>query len=70
LFWLKITSFGRGALGGTRWVHFNYNNKKKQGLAGDRGGPTWYSMVFIEYPLFLHKNQVYILIYMYVYSEK
>jgi hypothetical protein len=35
-----------------------------------RGGPTWYSMVFIEYPLFLHKNQVYILIYMYVYSEK
>jgi hypothetical protein len=26
-FWLKITSSGRGALAGTRWAHFNYNDK-------------------------------------------
>jgi hypothetical protein len=24
---LKIASSGRGALAGTRWVHFNYSNK-------------------------------------------
>jgi hypothetical protein len=28
LFWLKIASSGRGALAGTRWAHFNYNDKK------------------------------------------
>jgi hypothetical protein len=27
LFWLKIASSGRGALAGTRWVHFNYDDK-------------------------------------------
>jgi hypothetical protein len=26
-FWLKIASSGRGTLAGTRWAHFNYNNK-------------------------------------------
>jgi hypothetical protein len=26
-FWLKITSSGRGALAGTRWEHFNYDDK-------------------------------------------
>jgi hypothetical protein len=28
LFRLKIASSRRGALAGTRWAHFNYNNKK------------------------------------------
>jgi hypothetical protein len=28
LFRLKITSSGRGALDGTRWAHFCYNDKK------------------------------------------
>jgi hypothetical protein len=28
LFRLKITSSGRGALAGTRWAHFCYNDKK------------------------------------------
>jgi hypothetical protein len=28
LFRLKITSSGRGVLAGTRWVHFNYNDKR------------------------------------------
>jgi hypothetical protein len=35
LFWLKIASSGRGALAGTRWVHFNYNDKKARRLAGE-----------------------------------
>jgi hypothetical protein len=33
LFWLKIASFGIDALAGTRWAHFNYNDKKAQRLA-------------------------------------
>jgi hypothetical protein len=28
LFWLKIASSGKGALAGTRWAHFNFDNKK------------------------------------------
>jgi hypothetical protein len=27
-FWLKTASSGRGALAGTRWVHFSYDDKK------------------------------------------
>jgi hypothetical protein len=30
LFWLNIASSERGALAGTRWEHFNYNNKKAE----------------------------------------
>jgi hypothetical protein len=30
LFWLKIASSERGALAGTRWAHFNCNDKKKK----------------------------------------
>jgi hypothetical protein len=32
-FWLKIASSGRGALAGTRWVHFNCNDKNSRRLA-------------------------------------
>jgi hypothetical protein len=28
---LKIASSGRGALAGTRWAHFNCNDKKAKG---------------------------------------
>jgi hypothetical protein len=34
LFRLKIASSGRGALAGTRWVHFNCNNKGVEESAG------------------------------------
>jgi hypothetical protein len=34
-FWLKTASSGRGALAGTRWVHFNCNDKKERRLAGE-----------------------------------
>jgi hypothetical protein len=34
-FWLKITSSGRGALAGTRWAHFNCDNKKARRLVGE-----------------------------------
>jgi hypothetical protein len=33
--WLKIASSGRGALAGTRWTHFNYDNKKARRSAGE-----------------------------------
>jgi hypothetical protein len=35
LFWFKIASSGRDALAGTRWAHFNYNDKKAWRLAGE-----------------------------------
>jgi hypothetical protein len=34
LFRLKIASSGRGALAGTRWAHFNYNDKRRGGQPG------------------------------------
>jgi hypothetical protein len=37
LFRLKITSSWRGALAGTRWVHFNFNNKRAEKSAGEEG---------------------------------
>jgi hypothetical protein len=37
LFRLKIASFGRGALAGTRWAHLNYNNRKIEGSSGVEG---------------------------------
>jgi hypothetical protein len=36
-FRLKIASSGRGTLAETRWVHFNYNNKSAEELAGAKG---------------------------------
>jgi hypothetical protein len=32
---LKIASSGRGALAGTRWAHFNFENKKARRLVGE-----------------------------------
>jgi hypothetical protein len=32
---LKIASSGRGALAGTRWAHFNCENKKSRRLVGE-----------------------------------
>jgi hypothetical protein len=37
LFRLKIASFGRGALAGTRWVHFNCNNMRVEESAEAEG---------------------------------
>jgi hypothetical protein len=34
LFLLKIAFFGKGALAGTRWAHFNCNDKKAEKSAG------------------------------------
>jgi hypothetical protein len=37
LFRLKISSSGRGALAGTRWEHFNCNDKKAEKSVGVEG---------------------------------
>jgi hypothetical protein len=38
-------------------------HRPPRSLLGSRGGPTWYSMVFIEYQLFLEKTGYIYIVY-------